>query len=62
MGLHVWSVRVCAAQLRNVDARDMQRPDYMWLIFGALMLVTALVFLIYNKLALPRDQADKMDL
>ena len=39
-------------------ARDLQRPDLMWLIFGGLMLLTAIIFLIYNKFAVPQS-ADK---
>jgi dipeptide/tripeptide permease len=41
-------------------ARDMQRPDLMWLAFGALMLFTAFVFLLYNKFALPKHAADSL--
>jgi len=35
-------------------ARDMQRPDIMWMCFGGLMFFTAIVFIIYNKYALPK--------
>jgi MFS family permease len=41
-------------------ARDMQRPDLMWLSFGGLMLVTAFVFVLYNRFALPKDKADSL--
>jgi hypothetical protein len=32
----------------------------MWLAFGGIMLLTALVFLLYNKLALPKEAADTL--
>ncbi len=51
---------ILSGELYGRFARDMQRPDYMWLTFGGLMLLTALVFMIYNKLALPKDQADTL--
>jgi len=41
-------------------ARDLQRPDLMWLSFGGLMVVTAIVFLLYNKFVLPKDAADSL--
>jgi dipeptide/tripeptide permease len=41
-------------------ARDMQRPDLMWMAFGLLMLFTAFVFLLYNKFALPKHAADSL--
>ena len=48
---------ILSGQLYGKLARDMERPDLMWLAFGVLMFVTALVFLLYNKFALPNDQA-----
>jgi MFS family permease len=48
---------ILSGQLYGKIARDMQRPDILWLIFGAIMLGTAFVFLIYNKLALPKQAA-----
>ncbi|MFQ5503056.1 MAG: MFS transporter, partial [Phycisphaerae bacterium] len=41
-------------------ARDMQRPDLMWLAFGGIMLGTAVVFLLYNRYALPKHKADTL--
>jgi dipeptide/tripeptide permease len=41
-------------------ARDMQRPDLMWMAFGGIMLFTAIVFMLYNKLALPKHAADTL--
>lgn len=48
---------ILSGQMYGKLARDMQRPDLMWLVFGALMLLTALAFLLYNKFALPRSGA-----
>ena len=45
---------ILSGQLYGKLARDMQRPDLMWLSFGGIMLFTAVVFLLYNKFALPR--------
>ena len=41
-------------------ARDLQRPDLMWLTFGGLMLFTAVIFLLYNRFALPKGGADSL--
>jgi dipeptide/tripeptide permease len=51
---------ILSGELYGSLARDMQRPDLMWLVFGGLMLLTALVFLLYNKLALPKHAADTL--
>ena len=48
---------ILSGELYGLLARDMQRPDLMWLVFGGLMLLTALVFLAYNRFALPRGSA-----
>ena len=48
---------ILSGQLYGKLARDMQRPDLMWLIFGGIMLATAFVFLLYNMFALPKDAA-----
>ncbi len=51
---------ILSGQLYGKLARDMQRPDLMWLAFGGIMLFTAIVFLLYNMFALPKDQADSL--
>jgi MFS family permease len=51
---------ILSGQLYGKVARDMQRPDIMWLVFGALMLLTAVVFLLYNRLALPHHRSHTM--
>jgi dipeptide/tripeptide permease len=47
---------ILSGELYGHYARDLQRPDLMWLIFGGLMALTAVVFLLYNRFALPKDQ------
>lgn len=44
---------ILSGQLYGHFARDLQRPDIMWWIFGGIMLATALVFMLYNRFALP---------
>jgi hypothetical protein len=51
---------ILSGELYGLLARDMQRPDLMWLVFGGIMLFTAVVFMIYNKLVLPRDASDTL--
>ncbi len=48
---------ILSGQLYGKLARDMQRPELMWMTFGALMFVTAFVFLLYNRYALPKSQS-----
>jgi dipeptide/tripeptide permease len=48
---------ILSGQMYGKLARDMERPDLMWMAFGVLMFLTAFVFLLYNKYALPRDEA-----
>lgn len=45
---------ILSGQLYGKLARDMQRPDLMWLAFGGIMFMTAVAFLFYNKFALPK--------
>lgn len=35
-------------------ARDMGRPDLMWLVFGAMAIATAVALALYNRFAVPR--------
>ncbi len=51
---------ILSGQLYGKVARDMQRPDLMWLVFGLVMFATAVVFLLYNRFALPRHQAESL--
>jgi len=51
---------ILSGQLYGKLARDAQRPDLMWIVFGGIMLLTAVVFMLYNKFALPKDAAHKL--
>jgi len=51
---------ILSGQLYGKLARDMQRPDLMWLAFGGVMLLTALAFWLYNLFALPKHAADSL--
>jgi dipeptide/tripeptide permease len=51
---------ILSGQFYGKLARDMQRPDLMWLAFGGVMLLTALIFILYNRFALPREKADTL--
>ena len=51
---------ILSGQFYGWLARDLQRPDLMWMCFGALMFVTAIIFILYNKLALPKAAADSL--
>jgi hypothetical protein len=51
---------ILSGQLYGKLARDAQRPDLMWAAFGGLMIATALIFVIYNKFALPKHQSDTL--
>jgi dipeptide/tripeptide permease len=61
MGYFYWCVAlgnlfggILSGQLYATFARDMQRPDIMWLIFALLALVSALLILSYDKLVIKR--------
>ncbi len=51
---------ILSGELYGKLARDMQRPDLMWLTFGAIMLATALIFLLYDRFALPRNSKESL--
>ena len=51
---------ILSGQLYGKLARDMQRPDLMWMAFGGIMLGTAIVFMLYNMFALPKQAADSL--
>lgn len=46
---------ILSGQLYGKLARDMQRPDLMWMAFGGIMFLTALMFWLYNMFAVPRS-------
>ena len=45
---------ILSGELYQKFAREQQRPDLMWLCFGGIMMFTAVVFLLYNRFALPK--------
>jgi len=56
MGYYVISIALCnlfggilSGQFYGYFARDMQRPDLMWLLFGAMGFGTAIVLFIYDR-------------
>ena len=51
---------ILSGELYGSLARDRGRPDLMWLAFGGLMFLTAVIFAVYNKLALPRHAAHSL--
>jgi len=61
MGYFYWCVAlgnlfggILSGQLYAVYARDMQRPDLMWLIFAILALVTAVLIYLYDRLVIKK--------
>ena len=51
---------ILSGELMQKFTYDMGRPDYMWATFGGIMLFTALIFMTYNKFALPRGSKETM--
>ena len=51
---------ILSGQLYGKLARDMQRPDIMWLAFAGLMVAAALTLLLYNRLAQPRTATHEL--
>ena len=45
---------ILSGQLYAAFARDMQRPDIMWLIFGVIALFSALLIFSYDKLVIKK--------
>ncbi len=48
---------ILSGQLYGWLGRDLQRPDLMWAAFGSLMMLTAIIFILYNRFALPKAAA-----
>ncbi len=51
---------ILSGELYGSLALRMNRPDLMWLSFGGIMLFTAVVFLLYDRFALPRDRVENL--
>ncbi len=65
MGYYFWAVALgnlfgglLSGQLYGWLARDLQRPDIMWFIFGALGLLTALALVAYDRLVIRKMKGD----
>ena len=61
MGYFYWCVAlgnlfggILSGQLYAAFARDMQRPDLMWIIFALLAVVTALAIFLYDRLIIKK--------
>jgi len=48
---------VLGGELYGRLARDMQRPDLMWLVYGGIAVLTSIALALYNVFALPRPSA-----
>lgn len=51
---------ILSGELYSELAIERQRPDLMWLAFGAIMFATAVAFMLYNWLAVPKHAAASM--
>jgi len=49
---------ILSGQAYGYFARDLERPDLMWALFGGLTAATAVVFLLYDRFAVPRKKQD----
>ncbi|TDJ06080.1 MAG: hypothetical protein E2O67_04380 [Deltaproteobacteria bacterium] len=61
MGYFYWCVAlgnlfggILSGQLYAAFARDMQRPDIMWFIFGAIAFFSAMLILLYDRLVIKK--------
>ena len=61
MGYFYWCVAlgnlfggILSGQLYAAFARDMQRPDLMWITFAVIAVFTALLILTYDKLVIKK--------
>ncbi|MCG3131801.1 MAG: Multidrug resistance protein MdtH [Phycisphaerae bacterium] len=51
---------ILSGELMGTFAYEMNKPHLMWLAFGGIMLATALIFLVYNRFALPKSAANTL--
>jgi dipeptide/tripeptide permease len=61
MGYFYWCVAlgnlfggILSGQLYAAFARDMQRPDIMWFIFGAIAFLSAMLILLYDRMVIKK--------
>jgi MFS family permease len=66
MGYYFWAVAlgnlfggILSGQLYGSLARDMQRPDIMWIIFGILGVITAFILVLYDRLIIRKMKKGK---
>jgi dipeptide/tripeptide permease len=65
MGFYFWTVALgnifgglLSGQLYGSLARDMGRPDIMWMIFGGLGLLTAFILVLYDRLVIGKGKME----
>lgn len=65
MGFYFWTIALgnifggrLSGELYGSLARDQGRPDLMWMIFGGLALLTALILVLYDKLILKKGNPE----
>jgi dipeptide/tripeptide permease len=51
---------ILSGELYGRLARDMGRPDLMWMAFGGIMALTAIVFILYNLFVLPKSASESL--
>jgi MFS family permease len=51
---------ILSGELYGSLARDMGRPDLMWLVFAGLMVLSAFLFVLYNIFALPKGSTNAL--
>ena len=66
MGYYFWAVAlgnlfggILSGQGYGYIARDMGRPDLMWLLFGGIGVITAIAMVLYDKLII-KGSSDSM--
>lgn len=65
MGFYFWTIALgnifggrLSGELYGSLARDQGRPDLMWMIFGGLALLTAVILVLYDRLVLKRGKPE----
>jgi proton-dependent oligopeptide transporter, POT family len=65
MGFYFWTIALgnifggrLSGELYGSLARDQGRPDLMWMIFGGLALLTAVILVLYDRLILKRGNPE----
>jgi hypothetical protein len=65
MGYFYWCVAlgnlfggILSGQFYAIFARDMNRPDIMWLLFGGISILTAVLVYAYDRLVIRKPAAN----